>query len=201
MCSLVGFPGGVAGAGSDDNLLRRMADTLHHRGPDDGGYSCDSEHRIGLGHSRLAIVDLSPARHQPIVSATGHLAHATGLERIVPIAGYFEEVDLLYRGKQLGWASVYFAGAHALHAEEGTSRQVKAKRLFYSLRSCLLYAFKHFSPFAAMAVLLTTLFVEPVSRSGLPIGRRSWLSFKETWVAYGMLFRWLPDWIFKGTTH
>jgi hypothetical protein len=115
--------------------------------------------------------------------------------------GIIEEVDLLYWGKQLGWASVYFAGAHALHAEEGTSRQVKAKRLFYSLRSCLLYAFKHFSPFAAMAVLLTTLFVEPVSRSGLPIGRRSWLSFKETWVAYGMLFRWLPDWIFKGTTH
>jgi GT2 family glycosyltransferase len=117
------------------------------------------------------------------------------------IAGYFEEVDLLYRGGKLGRASVYFTGTQAFHAGEGTSRQMKAKRLFYSLRSRLLYAFKHFNPFAAMAVLLTTLFVEPMSRSGLSIGRRSWSSFKETWVVYGMLFRWLPDWIFKGTTH
>ena len=72
MCGLLGFFGGIAGnANSDDALLRRMSDTLIHRGPDDGGYWCDSEQRIGLGHRRLAIVDLSPAGHQPMVSASG----------------------------------------------------------------------------------------------------------------------------------
>jgi asparagine synthase (glutamine-hydrolysing) len=71
MCGLVGFLGGVAGEDGDDALLRRMSDTLIHRGPDDGGVWCDSEQRIGLGHRRLAIVDLSPAGHQPMVSASG----------------------------------------------------------------------------------------------------------------------------------
>jgi len=70
MCGLAGFLGGGVGADADV-LLRRMADTLIHRGPDDGGYWCDSEQRIGLGHRRLAIVDLSPAGHQPMVSASG----------------------------------------------------------------------------------------------------------------------------------
>ena len=43
MCGLVGFFGGIAGADGDDALLRRMSDTLIHRGPDDGGIWCDSE--------------------------------------------------------------------------------------------------------------------------------------------------------------
>ena len=71
MCGLVGFLGGVAGADGDVALLRRMADTLIHRGPDDGGYWCDSEQRVGFWHRRLSILDLSPAGHQPMVSASG----------------------------------------------------------------------------------------------------------------------------------
>lgn len=71
MCGLAGFLGGVVGASGDNVLLYRMADTLIHRGPDDGGYWCDSIQRIGLGHRRLAILELSPAGHQPMVSASG----------------------------------------------------------------------------------------------------------------------------------
>jgi len=48
-----------------------MADTLHHRGPDDSGVWEDSEAGVALGHRRLAIVDLSPAGHQPMQSACG----------------------------------------------------------------------------------------------------------------------------------
>ena len=69
MCGLLGFLGGVADAG--EPLLRRMADTLYHRGPNDSGVWCDSEQRIGLGHRRLSIVDLSLAGHQPMLSASG----------------------------------------------------------------------------------------------------------------------------------
>lgn len=71
MCGLVGFFGGTAGNDGDDTLLRRMADTLIHRGPDDGGYWFDSEQRIGFAHRRLSILDLSPAGHQPMLSAIG----------------------------------------------------------------------------------------------------------------------------------
>lgn len=110
---------------------------------------------------------------------------------------YFEEVDFSYRARQLGWMSTYFADAQAFHAGGGTSYQVKAKRLFYSLRSRLLYVFKHFNPLAITVVLPTTLLCEPVTRSLLAIGRHSWASLKETWSAYEMLFCWLFRWMFR----
>lgn len=113
---------------------------------------------------------------------------------------YFEEVDLSLRARQAGWRSVFLAEAQAFHAGGGISRHVKAKRLFYSLRSRILYVFKHFNPFTAMLVLLTTLLIESLSRSILAICRCSWVSLKETWGAYGMLLRWLPDWVLKGAT-
>ena len=111
---------------------------------------------------------------------------------------YLEDLDFSYRACQAGWRSVYLADAQAFHAGGGTSNQVKAHRLFYSLRSRLLYAFKHFSWTGAFAVLLATLLVEPLSRSALALLRRSWAGLKETWAAYGMLWRWLPQWVFKG---
>lgn len=48
-----------------------MTGTLVHRGPDDGGTWVDASAGLALGHRRLAIVDRSPAGHQPMVSAKG----------------------------------------------------------------------------------------------------------------------------------
>ena len=76
MCGLVGFLGGVATTEADSALLRRMADTLVHRGPDDAGTWADADNRIGFGHRRLAIVDLSAAGHQPMASARGRFVIA-----------------------------------------------------------------------------------------------------------------------------
>jgi len=78
---------------------------------------------------------------------------------------YFEEVDLSYRVRLAGWRVRYLAEARAFHAGGGTSGQIKARRLFYSLRSRLLYGFKHFSTGRAWLLLGVTLFLEPVSRS------------------------------------
>ena len=47
---------------------RAMAETLHHRGPDDSGDWADAEAGVALGHRRLSIIDLSPAGHQPMLS-------------------------------------------------------------------------------------------------------------------------------------
>jgi asparagine synthase (glutamine-hydrolysing) len=50
-------------------LLKRMADAIAHRGPDGEGIYVD--HGLGLAHRRLAIIDLSPAAHQPMTTEDG----------------------------------------------------------------------------------------------------------------------------------
>lgn len=56
----------------DLGVLRRMTDTLVHRGPDDEGLYCEG--RIGLGHRRLSILDLSVAGRQPFWTADQSMA-------------------------------------------------------------------------------------------------------------------------------
>jgi asparagine synthase (glutamine-hydrolysing) len=53
----------------DERVLREMADTMTHRGPDDAGYWTDG--RIGLAHRRLSIIDLSPDGRQPMENEDG----------------------------------------------------------------------------------------------------------------------------------
>ncbi len=70
MCGFVGFLD-RAGFSDGEALLRRMADTIVHRGPDSDGYWVDGEAGIALAHRRLAIIDLSAAGHQPMASHDG----------------------------------------------------------------------------------------------------------------------------------
>lgn len=51
------------------DAVRRMADALQHRGPDDRGELIDGN--VGLGHLRLSIIDLSAAGHQPMTNEDG----------------------------------------------------------------------------------------------------------------------------------
>src|SRR5262245_39244190 len=43
----------------DEALLKRMCNSLSHRGPDGDGVFVDQHHHVGLGHRRLSIVDLA----------------------------------------------------------------------------------------------------------------------------------------------
>jgi asparagine synthase (glutamine-hydrolysing) len=73
MCGIAGLldPGWSGTAQELASLARAMARPLAHRGPDDEGTWCDGEAGLGFGHRRLAVIDLSPAGHQPMVSADG----------------------------------------------------------------------------------------------------------------------------------
>ncbi len=73
MCGIAGFVGAASQiAGSDvDAIAERMAASLAYRGPDDQGIWTDAEAGTAFVHRRLSIIDLSPAGHQPMVSADG----------------------------------------------------------------------------------------------------------------------------------
>lgn len=101
---------------------------------------------------------------------------------------YFEEVDFSLRARRAGWSSVYLVEARAFHAGGGVSNQVKAHRLFYSLRSRILYAFKHFSATNAWTVVCLTMAVEPISRLIRALGRGSTHEFHDTLRGYRMLW-------------
>jgi asparagine synthase (glutamine-hydrolysing) len=71
VCGIAGFWGPPFRSEEASALLRRMTDTIRHRGPDDEGQWLDPAAGIALGHRRLSIIDLSPEGHQPMVSACG----------------------------------------------------------------------------------------------------------------------------------
>lgn len=54
-----------------EKILPLMCRTIEHRGPDSQGCWIDEEGRLGLGHTRLSILDLSASGHQPITSQCG----------------------------------------------------------------------------------------------------------------------------------
>jgi len=56
---------------SDETCIRRMVETLRHRGPDDFGVWTNTIAGIALAHARLSVMDLSPLGHQPMVSSCG----------------------------------------------------------------------------------------------------------------------------------
>lgn len=71
MCGINGIYGMALPADASERL-QRMNDAIAHRGPDDQGVL--RENHLVMGHRRLAILDLSPAGHQPMNDATGRLS-------------------------------------------------------------------------------------------------------------------------------
>jgi asparagine synthase (glutamine-hydrolysing) len=54
-----------------ENLIQRMQNALQHRGPDDEGIYISTDRGTAIAHTRLAILDLTTAGHQPMSSADG----------------------------------------------------------------------------------------------------------------------------------
>lgn len=69
MCGIVGV-WHREGARCSPDILCAMRDSLQSRGPDGAGSW--TQDNVGLGHRRLAILDLSDAANQPMLSACGN---------------------------------------------------------------------------------------------------------------------------------
>lgn len=67
MCGIAGIYAENLAPGAGETI-RAMNACISHRGPDDEGYYTDAH--VALGHRRLAILDLSPAGHQPMTDTS-----------------------------------------------------------------------------------------------------------------------------------
>lgn len=73
MCGIAGVLD-RSGEPASPIILKRMTDAIAHRGPDGEGHYIDGS--FGLGHRRLAIIDLSAAGHQPMATEDGRFVIA-----------------------------------------------------------------------------------------------------------------------------
>jgi asparagine synthase (glutamine-hydrolysing) len=97
MCGLVGFLSSTDfDWSSATQVLQRMTDAVKHRGPDDAGLWIDQDAGFALGHRRLAILDLSAAGHQPMLSAGGRFVLAFNGE-------IYNHLDLRRRLNRTTW--------------------------------------------------------------------------------------------------
>ena len=71
MCGIAGVLNLTSSRDQLEQNAIAMADSLAYRGPDDQGIWSDADAGVALTHRRLSIVDLSPAGHQPMISADG----------------------------------------------------------------------------------------------------------------------------------
>lgn len=104
---------------------------------------------------------------------------------------YYEEVDFSKRARARGHTSYHIAEASAFHKGGGTSEQVRAHRIFYILRSRLLYGLKHFTRRDAATLVFVTVMVEFATRVVRALIRRSVPALMETLRAYRMLLEHL----------
>ena len=85
---------GLNGRSVERTAVERMAKSLFHRGPDDGGFYVEGA--VGMGFRRLSILDLSEAGHQPMISQDGQYV-------LVFNGEIFNYVELREDLRQLGY--------------------------------------------------------------------------------------------------
>lgn len=71
MCGIVGFVD-KKGVKEKKEIIKKMADRIAHRGPDDEGFYVDK--KVALGHRRLSIIDLTKSGAQPIYNEDKSMA-------------------------------------------------------------------------------------------------------------------------------
>ncbi len=101
---------------------------------------------------------------------------------------YLEDLDLSLRVTQAGYRLHYLAAAEASHIGGGSSRQVKARRLFYSIDSRLVYIKQHFSGLTYAAFWPVVFGLEPLMRLIGALAKFNFTAAQEVLAAYRLLW-------------
>jgi asparagine synthase (glutamine-hydrolysing) len=101
---MCGFAGLLARSGlrrGSEDVVQRMGERLRHRGPDDDGIWADPDAGVALAFRRLAIIDLSPRGHQPMLSHDGRLVIAFNGEiyNFRDLRADLEAAGIVFRGR------------------------------------------------------------------------------------------------------
>jgi|APSaa5957512622_1039677.scaffolds.fasta_scaffold30830_2 GT2 family glycosyltransferase len=104
---------------------------------------------------------------------------------------YLEDLDLSCRVKKIGLSSMYLSDVYIEHFCGGSSQQVKSHRLFYSLRSRLLYIEKYFGRLGFFMILSGVLTIELLLRLIKALFSFSLASVREVLLGYGKLVKWI----------
>lgn len=105
---------------------------------------------------------------------------------------YLEDLDLSLRFRGVGLATQFIAEPASFHVGGGTSSKAIGERLFYSTRSRIQYAFKHFPSWQAWLHLGLTLFAEPLVRTIERVARGHLPDARSVWRGFGLLYADLP---------
>src|SRR5262249_24726707 len=140
----------------DRDLVTRMRDTMAHRGPDGAGAWVAADGRVGFGHRRLSIIDLSDAAAQPMsnedgalwVTYNGEIYNHADLRRELSQAGrhrwktdHCDTEVILHAFEEWGIECVHrFRGMFAFALWDGRARElwlvrdrIGIKPLYYSV--------------------------------------------------------------------
>lgn len=107
---------------------------------------------------------------------------------------YFEDLDFSIRARKEGGLSYFLSEASAYHEGGGTSKKIKATRLFYVMRSKIIYSHKHFEKYQYFASAFSIIFLEPIFRSIKAVLKMSYQDLRETWLAQIKLMNWYFKW-------
>jgi asparagine synthase (glutamine-hydrolysing) len=195
MCGIVGILGfNESGYCVDRALLEQMRDTMVHRGPDGSGTFVSRDGKLGLGHRRLSIIDLSPSAGQPMASSDGviqlvfngeiynHAEIRTELSRLDPRPWQTDHSDtevIIRAYEQWGIECIErFRGMFAFALWDGRSRdlwlvrdRIGIKPLYYSV----------FGDHVAFASEIKALLADPAQKRAVaPESFYHYLSFLTT---------------------
>lgn len=104
---------------------------------------------------------------------------------------YYEEVDYSNRVKKAGYETYYLASTSAFHVGGGTTNSVRDIRLFYMLRSRLIFSRKNFALFGHLLVSVSILVVELAARSIHAFITGGFSFLFSTLMAYYLLYRYI----------
>lgn len=102
---------------------------------------------------------------------------------------YLEDLDFSYRASKNGWNCYYIANTNSYHKGGGTSEKIKAKRMFFSLQSKILFAQKHFNYRSFIFISLAVLMLEPITRIFGAVLTGSFRTIGEIAKAYKELYQ------------